>query len=248
MDSVKLCLTGKKALVAGDNRFWAKYAAAALSESGADVAIACQNKHNLAAVAAAVRNCGKAALSIEADVTREFQAQSIAEPRMDHFGRIDIVVNSADIRFAKSFSEVTQYKRQSIPDLNLSSVFPYLPGCRTANVKQKKGRIINISSLKAERGVAYCSAYCVSMLQSTRVLSQEWAWEGITVNAIDAGWMSENERTAMEQEDLLLKYIPLKRNGNPGEIGSLLVYLASDNSELITGEFTLVDGAVTNIL
>jgi|WetSurMetagenome_2_1015567.scaffolds.fasta_scaffold94576_3 NAD(P)-dependent dehydrogenase (short-subunit alcohol dehydrogenase family) len=96
MDSVKLCLTGKKALVAGDGRLGAKYTTVTLAESGADVVVAGHNKLNPAA--AAVRNYGKEALSIEVDVIRMFQAQSMAEQRPDHFGLNDIPVNSADIR------------------------------------------------------------------------------------------------------------------------------------------------------
>jgi len=96
MDSVKFCLTGKKALVAEDSRFGAKYTASTLAESGADVANAGHNKLNPAA--AAVRNYGKEALSIEVDVTLEFQERSMAEHMPDHFVRNDIQVNSADIR------------------------------------------------------------------------------------------------------------------------------------------------------
>ncbi len=72
----------------------------------------------------------------------------------------------------------------------------------------------------------------------------EWAREGITVNAIGAGWVSEAEKTGVEQEDFLLRFLPLKRYGYPGEIGSLLVYLASEATDWITGQFMYVDGGL----
>jgi gluconate 5-dehydrogenase len=82
-------------------------------------------------------------------------------------------------------------------------------------------------------------------LQLTRALALEWARDGITANAIGVGWMSEDQKAADPQ---LLKYIPLKRYGNPGEIGPLLGYLASDAASFLTAEFIYVDGAVMDVL
>ena len=114
-------------------------------------------------------------------------------------------------------------------------------------LKQKKGRIINITTCLAERGLANGAAYCVAaggVLQLSRALSLEWAPEGITVNAIGAGWFSEEGKTGIMQEDLLLRYLPLRRYGHPSEIGSLVVYLASDAADYIDGQFLYVDGAL----
>jgi NAD(P)-dependent dehydrogenase (short-subunit alcohol dehydrogenase family) len=114
-------------------------------------------------------------------------------------------------------------------------------------LKQQKGRIINIASGLAERGLANTTAYCAAMggvLQLTRALALEWARQGITVNAIGAGWMAETERTGAWQEEQLLRYLPEKRYGHPKEIGSLLVYLASDATDFVSGQFMYVDGAI----
>jgi len=88
------------------------------------------------------------------------------------------------------------------------------------------------------------SAYCVSMggvLQLTRALAPEWALEGVTVNAIGTGWFNDPDRPVDER---LARYIPGKRYGQPDEIGSLVVYLASDVTEFTTGQFMFVDGGV----
>ncbi len=114
-------------------------------------------------------------------------------------------------------------------------------------LEQKKGRIINITSCLAEKGLCHGAAYCVAMggvLQLTKTLALEWAREGITVNAIGAGWFSETDKTGAAQEDLLLRYLPLKCYGHPSEIGSLVVYLASDATDFVSGQFLYVDGAV----
>ncbi|MFC1919136.1 SDR family NAD(P)-dependent oxidoreductase, partial [Chloroflexota bacterium] len=82
------------------------------------------------------------------------------------------------------------------------------------------------------------------VLQLTRALALEWAREGITVNAIGTGWFSETEKAGLAQEKLLLRYLPLKRYGHPGEIGALVVYLASDKASFTSGQFMYVDGAI----
>ncbi len=131
--------------------------------------------------------------------------------------------------------------------VNQTSAFLCCQAVGRYMLKQKKGRIINVTSCLAERGIGNGAAYCAAtggVAQLTRALALEWAREGITVNAIGTGWFSETEKTGVEQEDSLLRYLPLKRYGRPGEIGSLLVYLASDATDWITGQFMYVDGAL----
>jgi NAD(P)-dependent dehydrogenase (short-subunit alcohol dehydrogenase family) len=114
-------------------------------------------------------------------------------------------------------------------------------------LSQQKGRIINIISCLAERGMINGAAYCTSMsgvLGITRALAIEWARQGITVNAIGAGWISDRETTGDADEDKLLRYLPLKRYGHPREMGSMVVYLSSDAAEYLSGQFMYVDGGI----
>jgi len=113
-------------------------------------------------------------------------------------------------------------------------------------LKQKKGRIINVISCLSERGIINGAAYCAAMggvLQLTRALDVEWARDGITINAVGTAWFSETEKTGESDEDRLLRYLPLKRYGHPSEIGSLVVYLASDTTDFYTGQILYADGA-----
>ena len=190
MVSTQFQLSGKTALIAGDSAYWSKYAAAALTGAGADIAIASNNPGKNAAVAEEAGRFGKEALTITADVTDEAQVESLAAQVVEKFGRIDILVNCSNIRFARPFLEMSKAEWQKMLDLNLNSVFNC---CRVVGrymMERKAGRIINISSCLAERGLVNSTAYCASMgavLQLTRALALEWATSGITVNAIGAG-------------------------------------------------------------
>lgn len=239
-------LDGKKALVAGDSSYWSKYAAAALAEAGADVAVAARNSQKTGEAVAEVQRLGRKAVAIPTDTTKSSEVNKMVEQAVAEFGRIDILVNAADLQFAKPCLEITEHEWHRVIDANSTSVFLCCQAVGRQMLSQKKGRIINVISCLAERGVENGAAYCAAMggvLQLTRALDLEWAPGGITVNAIGTGWMSEVEKTGAPQEDLLLKYLPLKRYGHPQEIGSLLVYLASDATDFFSGQFLYVDGA-----
>jgi len=244
-------LSGKIALITGDSEYWAKYAAGALAEAGADVAIAAKNASKLEEAAQEVRSHGPKALTVPTDTTDAAQVQEAVQQVIAECGRIDILVNAADLEFAKPFLETSGSEWHRVLDANLTSVFHCCQAVGKQMIEQKKGRIINLISCLAERGVANCAAYCAAMggvLQLTRALDIEWAQHGITTNAIGTAWMSEAEKTGGPQEELLLKYVPLKRYGHPSEMGSLLVYLASDTADFFSGQFLYADGAAMSHL
>ena len=184
-------------------------------------------------------------------MTDAAQVQKTVDQVVAEFGRIDILVNANDVLMAKPFLDTSEAEWHRMFAANLDPVYH---SCQTVGkqmLKQEKGRIINLISCLAERGVENFSAYCAAMggvLQLTRALDIEWARHGITVNAIGTGWMSETEKTGESHEELLLKYIPVKRYGRPEEVGSLLVYLASDTTDFFTGQFLYVDGAAMSHL
>ena len=188
---------------------------------------------------------------VPTDITDAAQVQKVVDQVVAEFGRIDILVNANDLLLAKPFLDTSESEWRRIIDINLNSVFHSCQAVGRQMLKQEKGRIINLISCLAERGVENFSAYCTAMggvLQLTRALDIEWAKHGITINAIGTGWMSETGKTGAPQEELILKYIPVKRYGRPEEMGSLLVYLASDTTDFFTGQFLYVDGAVMSHL
>jgi NAD(P)-dependent dehydrogenase (short-subunit alcohol dehydrogenase family) len=247
MVSEQFKLQGKTALVAGSGRFWVKYAATALAEAGADVAVAGQNSRKLGEAAGEVQRLGRKAMAIPTDLTKSFEVQKMVKQAISELGKIDILVNASDLVLAKPFLETTEDEWRRVMEVNVTSAFLCCQAVGRHMMEQKKGRIINITSCLAERGLSNGAAYCVAsggVAQLTRALALEWAREGITVNAIGAGWISEVEKTGAAQEDYLLRYLPLKRYGHPSEIGSLVVYLASETTDWLTGQFMYVDGAL----
>ena len=247
MVSEEFKLQGKKALVAGDSKSWSKYVASALAAAGADVAITARNSQKVEEAAGEVQSLGRRAIAIPTDMTKASQVQKAVEQVVSEFGKIDILVNAADLQFAKPFLETKAEEWQQVLEANLSPVFLCCQAVGKHMVAQKKGRIINVTSCLAERGLVNGTAYCAAVggvLQLTRALALEWARDGITVNAIAAGWFSEAEKIGLVEEERLLRYLPLKRYGHPSEIGSLVVYLASDATDFVSGQFMYVDGAV----
>jgi len=247
MVSAEFGLNGKSALVAGDSRFWSKYVSVALAEAGADIAVAGKDSKKLDEAVTEVQRLGKKAVAITTDTTQSTQVQKMVEQAVAGLGKIDILVNAADLEYAKPFVDITEKEWNRVMASNLTSVFLTCQAVGKHMLKQEKGRIINIISCLAERGMINGAAYCASMggvLEITRTLALEWGRNGIRVNAIGAGWPSETETTGAEGEEKLLRYLPLKRYGHPGEIGSMVIYLASDASDYVSGQFMYVDGGI----
>lgn len=247
MTSKRFELDGKKAVVAGESRFWSKYLVAALASAGADVAVVGKKSARMdSAVAEAVR-AGKKGLALTADVRNAVQVKTAIDQAVGELGRIDILVNAADIPFGKPFMETSDNEWQTVMDANLGTVVNTCKAAGAHMLEQENGRIINVVSCLAERGMANSSAYCVSMggvLQLTRALALEWALKGITVNAVGTTWFTEDKEAAQDGSDPLARYIPAKHYGSPEDIPSVVMYLAADATRFTTGQFMWVDGGL----
>jgi 2-deoxy-D-gluconate 3-dehydrogenase len=244
MTAKAFLLKDKIAIIAGDSKFWTKPIVAALAAAGADIAIIAKNSLKLTEAVETARKAGRKAVAFPTEVTSSPQVKKAVEQVIAEYGRIDILVNATDVPFFQPFLDIKVADWEKVIDYNFNSVMNF---CRVAGKQmlvQKKGRIINVISGLAERGISNGTAYCVSMgsvLQLTKALAQEWALQGVTVNAIGTGWFTE---TGAPTDEILARYIPLKRYGKPEEIGSLVVYLASDVTDFTTGQFMFVDGGL----
>lgn len=250
-------LRDKAVLVIGASNPIGRATAMALAEAGANVAITTtlsrpQETTALNLCLAEIRALGRKCNAHTLNAGNENEVFAVIQRSVADLGRLDILVNAHDLPFAKPAQETTLSEWQQVLAVNLTG--PYL-ACRAAAgpmLAQGSGRIINIVSLLGERGVANGSAYCAAqggVLNLTRAFALEWARNGITVNAIGAGWTegaSILQNEAIQQQ--LVRYIPQKRLAQPDEIASAAVYLASDSTGFVTGQIIWVDGGMRSRL
>ena len=241
-------LTGKVALLTGDRRGWTPYFAAALAEAGADVALAGHAGSDVHDAARLVRAQGRESLVMEADLTRSEDVDRVVDAVAARFGRIDILVNNAHVDFGKPLVETTEAEWDAVMDFNLRSTFLLCRAVGRQMLAQGGGRIINIGSGLAERGLVNSTAACAAqgaIKQFTAALGLEWARYNVRVNGIGAGWLSTEAPTEEDNRELLVRFIPSKRKGHPSDLCGLLVYLSSDACDFVTGQMVYVDGGAT---
>ena len=155
-------LSGKSAVITADRRGWTPYLASALAEAGADVAIAGSEGSDMGDAVAAVQDQGRRAVAIPTDVTDSASVEAMVEGAISTFGKLDILVNNARAEFGKRFEDVTEAEWQTIVDFNVKSVFLC---CRAAGKKMLErgsGRIVNIGSGLAVRGLWNSVAACAA--------------------------------------------------------------------------------------
>ena len=238
-------LGGKVALLTTDRRGWSRSLAAALAAAGADVALAGAYAPEVEAAARAVEAEGGRAVSVEADVTRRAGVEAMVERVAARMGRVDVLVNAAHAEFAKPFDDMTEAEWDAVMDVNVKSMFLCCQAVGRRMLRQGGGRIVNISSGLSIRGLSNSAVYAASqgaVKQLTASLALEWARSGIRVNAVGAGWLATGPT---EHDDRLARFIPSRRLGSPDDLGGLVVYLASDASDFVTGQTIYVDGGAT---
>lgn len=238
-------LSGKTALLTADRRGWSPSLAAALAEAGADVAIAGSPRSDAADAATAVQRQGRRALALDADLANAADVENITALALAEFGKIDILVNNARTDFGKPFEDVSEWEWQTLMDFNVKSMYLCSQAVGKHMLAQGSGRIVNIGSGLAARGLWNSVAACAAagaVQQFTAALALEWARRGIRVNAIGAGWITPEPQTEESQRELLVRYLPSRRKGHPDDLAALLVYLASDACDFVTGQTIFVDG------
>jgi NAD(P)-dependent dehydrogenase (short-subunit alcohol dehydrogenase family) len=245
----RMRLDGKVALVTGSGRGLGCSMALALAEAGADLVVTARTKKEIEETVSHIRALGRKAISVVCDVTRTSSVNRVVEKAQSKFGRIDIQVNNAGLAIVKPFLEFEEKDWKITMDTNLKSMFLFCQAVGPIMMRQGGGKIINITSVLAVKGRAGMVPYAASkggVIAFTRNLAVEWAPHHINVNAIGPGAFYTRPMKVVLDDPKLgpirREKIPLKRHGQPDELGPLVVYLASDASDYMTGEVIYMDG------
>src|SRR5437016_13170998 len=243
-------LGGKVAIVTGGNGGIGLGMARGLAEAGADIAIVGRNEGKSAAAVADLKQAGRKAISITADVTDKAAVTAMVERVRRELGRIDILVNNAGINIRKSPHALDLEEWDSVIRTNLTSAFLCSQAAYPAMKAAGGGKIINIGSMMSIFGASFAPAYAASkggIVQFTRSCAVAWAADNIQANAVLPGWIDTDLTKRARKEidglhDRVLGRTPAARWGAIDDFAGIAVFLASPASDFVTGTAIPVDG------
>lgn len=252
--ALSLSLAGKSAIVTGagkGGRGIGYGIAAALAAAGANVLVT--SRSNIAdaeAVASAVVALGTKGVAFQCDVTDSGQVEALFEHAKQEFGRVDILVNNAGLTRDGLLLRMSEENWDAVLDANLKGTFLCTRAAAKVMIKQRAGRIINITSIMGQignPGQANYSASKAGIIGFTRTVARELGARGVTVNAVAPGFIDTQMTDAIagELREKTLERIPLGRLGLPQDVGAAVAFLASDAASYITGQTLTVDGGMT---
>jgi 3-oxoacyl-[acyl-carrier protein] reductase len=241
---------GKTALVTGASRGIGRAVAVRLAAEGANVVV----NYNLRAeaadeVAQQVRQCGVEALVVQADVGSATDVDRLVGASLDHFKRVDVLINNAGITRDTLIMRMSEQDWDSVIDTNLKSAFLVTRAVLRPMLRQRAGRIVNITSISGvigNAGQANYSASKAGLIGLTRSTAREVASRGITCNAVAAGVIATDiwQGVPPAAIEALLQIVPAGRRGTPEEVAEAVVFLASEAAAYITGQVLNVDGGM----
>lgn len=248
-------LQGKVALVTGASSGIGRASAIALAKQGAKLALAARRIDRLEALVTEIKTLGGEAIAIPTDVLKPEDIQNAITKTVTTFGRLDILLNNAGVGSIDETLKMTEESWDKVVNTNLKAYFFIAQAAAKEMIKNKWGRIINIASILSGgvgSGMAGAINYCASkggVVAMTEALADEFAPQGVTVNAIGPGFieteMTESVKQMPDFYNALIARIPMKRFGKAEEIAATVVYLASDEASYTTGATLYIDGGWT---
>ncbi len=253
MEYPRFELNGQVALVTGAARGLGRAISLALAHAGADVALGLRDVKADAGLAAEIQKMGRKVLALQMDVSEMEQIFRAVDETVKHFGRLDILVNNAGIAPENPAENVREEDFDQTLAVNLKGTFFASQAAGRVMIKQRSGKIINMSSQAGFVALPTESVYCMTkaaIAHLTKCLAVEWGKHNITVNAVAPTFIrTPGTESALADEafraDTVERIAALHRIGEPMEVAGTVVFLASPAASLITGETILIDGGWT---
>ena len=242
-------MSNRVAFVTGSSRGIGRATALMLSQAGFDIVVGSFELEKNEEVAAEIRAAGGNAITADLNLTSTDSIKECFGKAIKEKGRIDVLVNNAGITRDRMFLKMTREDWEAVINTNLTSMFNVTKQVVGGMVDKGWGRIINISSVNGEKGQAGQTNYSAAkagMHGFTMALAQELASKGVTVNTVSPGYIGTDMVRAIRQDvlDKIVGTIPVKRLGEPGEIASIIAWLASEESGYSTGADFSVNGGL----
>ena len=238
------------AIVTGGSRGIGRAVAVRLAKDGMNLAI--NYRGNSAAAEETERLCrelGAEVLLVQGDVSRAEDCEKLAAQVKEAFGRVDVLVNNAGITRDGLLARMTEEDFRAVLDVNLVGPWNMMKAVNRIMMKQRYGRIVNLSSvtgLMGNMGQTNYAAAKAGILGMTKSYAREVAGRGITVNAVAPGFIDTDMTEAMPEgaKDKIITGIPMGRTGKPEDVAEAVAFLASEQAGYITGEVLRVDGGM----
>jgi len=242
-------LKGRVALVTGASQGIGRACALALAEAGATVAAAARNRDNLAAVVDEIARAGGTAQSFPMDVASDEQIKSASKAVLRTFGKVDILVNNAGITRDQLLLRMKRADWEAVLATNLTAAYLLTQQVVGGMMRQRWGRIINITSVVGQMGQVGQANYAASkagLIGLTMALAREFGSRNVTVNAVAPGFIETPMIAGLptEHKQKLLSLVPLERLGTDREVATAVRFLASDEASYITGHVLNVNGGM----
>jgi 3-oxoacyl-[acyl-carrier protein] reductase len=244
-----MSLSDRVALVTGASQGIGRACALKLSQSGATLALAARNQEKLQELVGEIEATGAKAAAFSLDVGDEEQIKSVAKSVVSQFGKIDILVNNAGITRDQLVMRMKRADWDSVLNTNLTSAYLCTQQAISSMLKQRWGRVINITSIFGQMGQAGQANYAASkagLIGLTMAIAREVGSRSITCNAVAPGFI-ETTMTSGLGDDFkqnAVKMIPLGRVGSPEDVASAVAFLASEEASYITGHVLNVNGGM----
>ena len=243
-------LGGKVALVTGASRGIGAVVACRLAEAGARVGVNFHASSDAATVVVdSINKSGGEAILVGGDVSKEEKAEAVIKQLVEHFGSIDILVNNAGINKDKLLIRMKTEDFDSVINVNLRGAFLCTRYAMTHMIRQRSGRVINMSSvvgISGNPGQANYAAAKAGLIGLTKAVAREVASRNVTVNALAPGYIATAmvDELSEETQEKILARIPMGRFGTPEDVAEAVIFLCSDGASYITGQVLTIDGGM----